>query len=201
MNVQRQTGQCGASVTPPAQPILGQRSKDIQPYGTLVKYPLALSDAARGASVDALNQILADSIYLREMYKKHQFQVTGATFRQLHRLFSKHFRKQDRLVDRIGDRVQTLGGVAVAVPNDVTRMTRIERPPSAREEVPVQLSRLLEGHEVILKACHEAVRIADGNGDDGTVELLSDYVILAHEKQVWRVAAHLTDTPLVCAST
>jgi starvation-inducible DNA-binding protein len=200
MSVQRQPGKCGATAAPTAQPVLGQRSKAIQPYGTVVDYPLALSEAARKASVDALNQILADSIYLREMYRKHAWQVTGATFRQMHHLFSRHFKKQNRLVHLLGNRVQTLGGVAVAVPNDVAQMTKIERPPIDREELPVQLSRLLEGHEVVLEGCHAAIKIADPNGDDGTVELLADYIILPNEKQVWRLAAHLTETPLVCAT-
>ena len=200
MSVQRQPGQCAASATPTAQPILGQRSKAIQPYGTVLNYPLALSEEVRKASVDGLNQILADSIYLRDMYKKGQWQVTGATFRQMHKLFGRHFKKQNMLVDKIGDRVQALGGVTVAVPHDVAAMTKIERPPIDREELPVQLSRLLEAHEAILKECHELVKLATAGGDDGTMELIADHVIRPHEKQVWRLSAHLTDTPLVCAS-
>jgi starvation-inducible DNA-binding protein len=201
MSVVRQPGKCGATGAPLAQPILNQRSKAIQPYGTLVTYPLTLSEGARKAVVDALNQVLADSIYLREMYKKHAWQVTGATFRQMHKLFGKHFRRQNKIVHLLGDRVQTLGGVAVIVPNDVAQMTKIERPPIDREELPVQLSRLLEAHEVVLRGAHAGVKIGDANGDDGTVELLAEDVLLPNEKQVWRLSAHLTDTPLVCAST
>lgn len=200
MSVQRQSSGCGAGVPPTAQPILNQRGQSLQTFGALVKYPLALADTARQASADALNQILADSIYLREMYKKHEWQTTGATFRQMNHVFRKHFKRQNRIVQRVGNRVQALGGVAVAVPNDVVRMTKIERPSSDREELPVQLSRLLEGHEVVLAECHAAVNVARQNGDDGTVELLEDYVILPNEKQVWHLAAHLTDTPLVCAT-
>jgi starvation-inducible DNA-binding protein len=200
MSVQRQPGKCGANVTPAAQPILNQRSKNIQPYGTVLNYPLALSDAARKENVAALNQLLADSLYLRDMYKKHQWQVTGATFRQLYKLFGGHFKKQNRLAGMIGKRVQTLGGVSVVVPNDVAEMTKIERPPIDREALPVQLSRLLEAHEVIIKGCHEVIKIAEANGDDGTVELLADEVIRAHEKEVWHLSAHLSDTPLVCAT-
>ncbi len=201
MAVQTRSGSCGAGVKPAAQPIQSQRSNDIQPLGTLVQYPLALTEDAKKAVTEALNQILADSIYLREMYKKSEWQTTGATFRQMSHLFHRHAKKQNKIVQRLGNRVQTLGGVTVVVPNDIARMTQIERPPSDREELPVQLSRLLEAHEVILKECHEAVKIADQNGDDGTEELLQDDVILPNEKQVWRLSAHLTDTPLVCAST
>src|SRR5580692_11536401 len=138
MSQQRQPGKCGASV-PEAQPILDQRSKEIQPYGTLIEYPLALTEAAKKASVEALNQILADSVMVRELYKKHHWQASGATFFQLHKLFDKHFRKQNKLIDRIGERIQTLGGIALVMPGDVARTTRIEAPATGREEVPVQL--------------------------------------------------------------
>lgn len=200
MSVQRQPGKCGSSPTPTAEPVLNQRSKPIQSYGTVLHYPLALPETARKASVDALNQILADTIYLRDMYQKHRWQVTGATFHQIHKLFKRHYKKQDYFVHLLGTRVQALGGVTVAVPHDVVAMTKVERPPIDREELPVQLSRLLEAHELILAESHAAVRIAEANHDDGTVELLSDHLILPSEKQVWRLSAHLTETPLVCAT-
>jgi starvation-inducible DNA-binding protein len=200
MSVQHQPGQCVPGAAPSAQPILNQRSKSIQPFGTVVNYPIALSEAVRKANVASLNQILADSIYLRDLYRKSEWQVTGATFRQMKHLFHRHYKKLDHIVGKIGKRVQTLGGVSVVVPNDVVEMTKIERPPIDREELPVQLSRLLEGHERILAECHALARQGDANGDDGTVELISDHVILPLEKAVWHLAAHLTDTPLVCAT-
>jgi starvation-inducible DNA-binding protein len=206
MSVQRQPGQCGAGTSPtapvatPAQPILNQRSKSIQPLGTVLNYPIALSEATRKANVAALNQILADSIYLRDMYRKSEWQVLGATFREMNHLFHRHNKKLNHLVGKIGKRVQTLGGVTVVMPNDVVEMTKIERPPVDREELPVQLSRLIEAHELILAECHALARLAESNGDDGTVELMADHVIRPHEKAVWHLAAHLTDTPLVCAT-
>src|SRR5262245_13869460 len=108
-----------------AQPILGQRSKETQAFGTLTRYPLGLSEQARSASVEALNRLLADTITLRDLYKKHHWQVSGPTFYQLHLLFDKHADEQTQLVDKIAERVQMLGGIAVAMAGDVAEMTRI----------------------------------------------------------------------------
>ena len=185
--------------TSEAQPILGQRSKEIQPYGTLVHYPLALRKKVRKTSVEGLNQILADSLSLRDMYKKHHWQVSGPTFRQLHRLFDKHHTAQMALIDMLAERVQTLGGIAIAMPGMVVKATRIEEPPAGREQVPVQISRLLAAHEEILRKAHEVARQATANGDDGTADLLIADVIRTHEKQVWFLSEHLVDTPLVRA--
>jgi starvation-inducible DNA-binding protein len=153
----------------------------------------------RAASVEALNQILADTMMLRDLYKKHHWQVAGHTFYQLHLLFDKHYSEQSTLVDALAERIQSLGGISVAVPHDVAEITRIERPPRGREEVAVQLSRLLEAHEIVLKEVREAAKQAAEAGDDGTNDLLVGGVIRTHEMQVWFLAEHLVDAPSVRA--
>ena len=118
--------------TGPATPITGQRAHEIQEYGHLIAMPLALGEKARQQSVDNLNQLLADTITLRDMYKKHHWQVSGPTFYQLHLLFDKHAGEQSELVDAIAERVMTLGGVAIAMGADVGELTQIPRPPRGR---------------------------------------------------------------------
>ncbi|WP_434042450.1 MULTISPECIES: Dps family protein [Sorangium] len=182
-----------------AQPILRQRGEEIQPYGALARYPLGLGDDVRAASVKALNQVLSDTMVLRDLYKKHHWQVSGATFYSLHLLLDKHYEEQAKLVDELAERVQTLGGIAIAMPHDVAEMTKIERPPRGREEVPVQISRLLEAHEQILLESREAASKAGEAGDAGTDDLLISEVVRVNEMQVWFLSEHLVDTPLVRA--
>src|SRR4051794_29112859 len=134
-----------------AAPILGQRGKIIQEFGTVVKLPSGLSEHVTQESVQNLNQVLADTIMLREMYKKHHWQVSGHTFYQLHLLLDAHYEKQDELVDEIAERIQALGGVALAVPHDVAEHTRIERPRFNGEEVRGRFPRFLEPPGLILK--------------------------------------------------
>ncbi|WP_437753233.1 Dps family protein [Sorangium sp. So ce1389] len=184
---------------PEAQPILRQRGEEIQPYGALARYPLGLGDDVRAASVKALNQVLSDTMVLRDMYKKHHWQVSGATFYSLHLLLDKHYEEQAKLVDDLAERVQTLGGIAIAMAHDVAEMSKIERPPRGREEVPVQISRLLEAHEQILIEAREAAGKAAEGGDDGTNDLLISQIVRVNEMQVWFLSEHLVDTPLVRA--
>ena len=182
-----------------AKPLIHQRGKEVQPYGTVVRLPIGLEDRVMLDSVNALNQILADTMTLRDMYKKHHWQVSGHTFYQLHLLFDKHFEEQAELVDQIAERIQLLGGISIAMAPDVAETTKIERPPRGREEVPVQISRLLEAHELILKESRQAAKKADDAGDDGTNDLLVSDVIRTNELQVWFVSEHLVDLPLVKA--
>jgi starvation-inducible DNA-binding protein len=179
-----------------AKPVLHQHAQEIQPYGKIAKLPIALDETACESSINNLNQILADTMTLRDMYKKHHWQVAGATFYQLHLLFDKHHGEQDELVDTVAERIQILGGVSIAMAADVAETTIIPRPPRGREEAPVQISRLLEAHEFILKEARTMAREASEVGDDGTNDLLVSDVIRSNELQVWFLSEHLVTTPL-----
>src|SRR6266852_4353680 len=182
-----------------AAPVTGQHAHEIQPFGHLVRMPIALSEHACKESVDNLNQLLADTMTLRDLYKKHHWQVAGPTFYQLHLLFDKHYDEQNELVDAIAERIQVLGGVSVAMAPDVAELTLIPRPPKGRDEAPVQISRLLHGHEIVLKEARTMARLAAEGGDDGTNDLLVSDVIRRNELQVWFVAEHVVDSPLTRA--
>jgi starvation-inducible DNA-binding protein len=180
-----------------ATPVTHQHAHEIQPFGHLVRMPIALSETACKEAVENLNQILADTMALRDLYKKHHWQVAGPTFYQLHLLFDKHAGEQSELVDAIAERIQLLGGVSVAMAHDVAETTLIPRPPKGREEAPVQISRLLHAHEIVIKEARAMARRATEAGDDGTNDLLVSDVIRRNELQVWFVAEHVVDSPLV----
>jgi starvation-inducible DNA-binding protein len=182
-----------------ARPVVNQRAPEIQPYGTIARLPNALSESACAQSAENLNQLLADTITLRDLYKKHHWQVSGPTFYQLHLLFDKHYEEQNEIVDKIAERIQLLGGVSLAMAGDVAETTLIPRPPRGREEVPVQISRLLHAHEILLKEAHSMARQADENEDDGTNDLIVSDVIRTNELQVWFLAEHVVDVPIVRA--
>ncbi len=182
-----------------SQPWLHQHGKEIQAFGTVRQFPLALSYETRMYSCQRLNQLLADSQVLYALYKKHHWLMRGATFYQLHLLLDKHADEQLALVDKIAERVQTLGGVAVGDPRHVAELTKVPRPPDGCEEVPAMLSRLLEAHELILGDAHDAAAHVAELGDDGTNDLLVSDVIRTGELQAWFLAEHLVDTPLVRA--
>jgi len=182
-----------------AQPLIHQKGSETQKYGTLRNLPIALGAAARSESCELLNQVLADSIILYNLYKKHHWLVAGHTFYQLHLLFDKHAGEQLELVDLLAERVQSLGGIAVSDPRHVAEITKIGRPPNGREEVPAMISRLLEAHEIIIREVREAIDATEKNGDWGSNDILMSDVLRTNELQVWFVAEHVVDTPLVRA--
>src|SRR5205823_9322702 len=183
-----------------AQPRLHQHAAAIQPYGTVTHaLPVELEEPVRLEMTERLNQLLADTITIRDLYKKSHWQVAGPTFYQLHLLFDKHFEQQSGLVDAIAERIQLLGGVSLAMAPDVAETTRIPRPPRGREEVPVQLSRLLEAHQIIIRDCRTFASRASRLGDDGTNDLIVSQVLCSNEMQTWFLSENLVNVPLVNA--
>ena len=181
-----------------AQPRFGQRAREIQQYGTVNHaLPLELEEPVRLEMTERLNQLLADTMTIRDLYKKSHWQVAGPTFYQLHLLFDKHYDEQVELVDTIAERIQLLGGVSLAMAADIAETTQIERPPRGREEVPVQISRLLDAHKIIIGQCRELAKKASQLGDDGTNDLAVSDVLRSNELQVWFISEHLVNMPLV----
>jgi starvation-inducible DNA-binding protein len=181
-----------------AQPRLHQHAGELQHYGTVThQLPLELEEPVRLEMTEQLNLLLADTITLRDLYKKSHWQVAGPTFYQLHLLYDKHHGEQLELVDSIAERIQLLGGISIAMAADVAETTQIERAPRGREEIPVQLSRLLDAHKIIIGECRTLARRATALGDDGTNDLVVSQVLRTSELQAWFLSEHLVNVPLV----
>jgi starvation-inducible DNA-binding protein len=183
-----------------AQPRLHQKAREFQAYGTVEHLlPLDLEEPVRLEMTEQLNQLLADTMTLRDLYKKSHWQVAGPTFYQLHLLYDKHYEEQNEIVDEIAERIQLLGGISLAMAADIAETTQIERPPRGREEVPVQISRLLDAHQIVVGQCRKLAKRAQTIGDDGTNDLVISDVLRTNELQQWFLNEHLVNVPLVVA--
>ena len=173
------------------EPIVPSTQGATQSYTVARRNPLALDVSAAAASIDSLNQLLADTLTLRDLYKKHHWQASGPNFFSMHILFDKNFEKQAELVDLIAERVQTLGGVTIAMAPDVTAVTLIPRAPRDRENTGAQIARLLQAHEIILLEAKAMARDTAASGDLGTNDIIVSNVIRTNELQSWFLAEHV----------
>jgi len=168
-----------------------EEGQTAQAFGTLGPSRIGLGEAVRAKSVAALNRLVAHTMAMRDLYKKAHWQTSGATFYALHLLFDKHYGEQLELVDALAERVQTLGGVALALAHDVAEETRIARAPRGREHPADQLRRLLDAHEIVLEDARPLAREAAERGDDGTNDLIVSQLVRLNELQSWFVGEHL----------
>ena len=179
------------------EPRLAPLGVEIQRFGASRLLPIALAAEARTESCQLLNEILADTMILYALYKKHHWLVAGPTFYQLHLLFDKHADEQLELVDLLAERVQSLGGIAVGDPRHAAELTSIDRPPNGAEDVPAMIHRLLDAHETVLEKVRRGIEKTEKIADWGSNDLLMSDVLRRHELQVWFVAEHVVDIPLV----
>ena len=189
------TSSRGSRVSP--EPKLAPLGVEIQRFGTTRFLPIALPKAARAESCRLLNEILADSMILYALYKKHHWLVAGPTFYQLHLLFDKHAEEQTEIIDLLAERVQSLGGIAVGDPRHAAELTTIDRAPDGAEDVPAMIHRTLDAHETILEKVRDAIDKTEKNSDWGSNDLLMGDVLRRHELQVWFIAEHVVDVPLI----
>ena len=192
----RSTSRNGNGRTSP-EPRLREQAPEMQRFGTLRTLPIGLPDKARSGSCDLLNEILADTMILYAMYKKHHWLVAGPTFYQMHLLFDKHAEEQGELIDLIAERVQSLGGIAVGDPRHAAELTTVARPPDGAEELAVMIDRTLRAHETIIDKVRTAITATEESEDWGTNDLLMGDVLRRHELQVWFLAEHVVAVPLV----
>ena len=179
------------------EPKYAKLGEEVQRFDSLRALPIGLSEQARSQSSEALNRVLADSTVLYHLYKKHHWLVAGPTFYQLHLLFDKHADEQLEIVDLVAERVQLLGGIAVGDPRHAAELTSIERPPDGAEDVPAMITRLLKAHEALIRGVRVAIELTEQNKDWGSNDLLMSDVLRRNELQVWFVAEHIVDIPLV----
>jgi starvation-inducible DNA-binding protein len=179
------------------EPRLAPLGIEVQRFGSLRLAPIALESTARSESCRLLNVILADSMILYSLYKKHHWLVMGPTFYQLHLLFDKHAEEQGEIIDLLAERVQSLGGVAVGDPRHAAELTTIDRPPNGAEDVPAMIHRLLDAHEAIIEKVRDAIDRTEKSGDWGSNDLLMGDVLRTNELQTWFIASHVVDIPLI----
>ena len=184
-----------ARVSP--EPQLAPLGVEVQKFGTTRLLPIALSKEARSESCRLLNEILADSMIIYALYKKHHWLVAGPTFYQLHLLFDKHAEEQTEIIDLLAERVQSLGGIAVGDPRHAAELTTIDRAPDGAEDVPAMIHRTLNAHETIIEKVRDAIDKTEKNSDWGSNDLLMGDVLRRNELQVWFIAEHVVDVPLI----
>ena len=174
------------------EPIVPSTRGETQAFsvGMARRTPLALDPAVATSSIDNLNQLLADTLTLRDLYKKHHWQASGPNFYSMHLLFDKHFEGQSKLADLLAERVQTLGGVTIAMAPMSPKLLSFPAP-KGREDTATQVERLLQAHEAILLEARAMARDSAAAGDLGTNDIIVSDVIRTNELQVWFLVEHI----------
>ena len=168
---------------------MGYPQTDPNPYQSPVDIQpnLGLDTNSRQAIVELLNVTLSDEILLATKTRSLQWNVHGAAFLELRRLFAAQYQQLCRLSEEMAERVQMLGGVACGSLQGYLKHSRLDEQPG---EVPDML-RLLADHEAVIRFLREDARLCrDEVEDEGTRDLLISG-LRAHEEMAWMLRSSI----------
>jgi starvation-inducible DNA-binding protein len=148
--------------------------------------------SAREEIVGLLNQRLADCIDLQAQCKQAHWNVKGASFIALHKLFDEIYAEVGGYVDLIAERVVQLGGVAegtVQIVADRTQLTEYPLSPGTGDEHVAALSNALAAFGRLARA---GIHEMDELGDKDSADILTE-ISRGIDKSLWFVEAHQQD--------
>ena len=148
-----------------------------------------ISAVQRGAIVQGLSKLLADTYVLYLKTHSFHWNVEGPMFQTLHQMFMEQYTETWNAIDLIAERIRSLGEYAPGTYREYARLTSIketEGVPRAEEMVKL----LIEGQESVVRTAREALDMADAANDQPTLDLLTQRMQV-HEKNAWMLRSLL----------
>lgn len=145
----------------------------------------ALSDEVTEKSCRLLQPVFANSMFMQQLYKKYHWHVQGDNFYELHILFDKHAEEHTAISNSVAERIRTLGGVVESMPQDILTNTTLSEHGEPGKDSKHMVENLLATHEKFIIGIRDAVKELTDSGDSGTVNLITNDILMKHELQVW----------------
>jgi starvation-inducible DNA-binding protein len=149
-----------------------------------------IPEKVREQIIALLNARLADSVDLMHQAKQAHWNIKGAAFIALHKLFDEIVDAAEEYMDLLAERVVQLGGVAEGT-------VRIAAKKSALTEYPTNIAAERDHVEALSsalaaygKTVRRAIDQSDELGDKGTADIFTE-ISRGTDKYLWFVEAHL----------
>jgi starvation-inducible DNA-binding protein len=142
-------------------------------------------------TVKVLEELLAQSIHLRDLYKNARWQTANMEYRHLREFLDGHYREQIHLVDVLIDRIRALDGADRVFAHDFLHGDPRSQILRGRASITGLLSELIDAHDLVLSTAQPAAT-NDGQADHswardfavGQVILTNDLQMLTISKQL-----------------
>jgi starvation-inducible DNA-binding protein len=148
---------------------------------------IGIKKADREAIADQLGNVLADTYTLYLKTHGYHWNVTGPMFNTLHLMFETQYNELWMAVDLIAERIRSLGVDAPGSGSDLAKRAKIKEADGV-PEASEMIADLAKGHERLAKTARQAFPVAEGAGDQPTMDLLTQRM-QASEKTAWMLRA------------
>ena len=148
-----------------------------------------LNKTERSEVAQELSKVLADSFAVYLKTHGYHWNVRGPEFFTLHNLLEQQYRDIWAALDEIAERIRALGEFAPQAHSAFANLTSI-KDGDPDQDAPAMLNELMKDHETLIATCRAALKTADDDGDDVSVDLLTQR-LAAHEKFAWMLRSTL----------
>jgi len=159
------------------------------PLSKVPTIDIGISAAQRGAIVEGLSGLLADSYTLYLMTHNFHWNVTGPQFNSLHLMFMGQYTEQWNALDLIAERIRALGHPAPGTYKEFVKLASIkevEGVPKAEDMV----RHLVAAQEATARTARRLLPVVDEANDQPTADLLTQRLDV-HEKTAWMLRSLL----------
>lgn len=153
------------------------------------KTSIDLKGKARDQMIALLNQQLADTSDLRSQTKQAHWNVKGAQFIALHKLFDDLAAPLEGYVDDIAERAVELGGYALGTNRMSAAASRLPEFPQEVASMAV-VRALADRYAALGASTRDAIDEATKAGDADTADLFTE-ISRGLDKWLWFLEAHL----------
>ena len=136
-----------------------------------------------------LTKVLADSFAVYLKTHGYHWNVRGPEFFTLHTLLEQQYREMWEALDEIAERIRSLGELAPQGQAAFANLTAI-KDGDPTKDAPAMLKELMTDHETLIATTRAALKAADDDGDDVSVDLMTQR-LAAHEKFAWMLRSTL----------
>jgi starvation-inducible DNA-binding protein len=136
-------------------------------------------------TVKVLEELLDQSIRLRDLYKNARWQTDDVQFHRLRQLFDAHYLEQIRLVDVLIDRIRTLNGAARVFAGDFLHSNQFSQSLRGRALITHLLMDLVDAHEAALSLAQPLQATDEGVDSPWTRDFAVGQVVLSNDQQLF----------------
>jgi starvation-inducible DNA-binding protein len=152
---------------------------------------IGIPEKNREGVIKILTELLCDEYVLVTKTKKYHWNVVGTDFSELHKFLEEQYEELDEMVDKIAERIRTLGGQTIATLTEFLQHARLEEDPGSYPNAQTMLGNLLDAHEATIRVLRTDVDETDEEYHDmGTNDFLIG-IMEQHEKMAWMLRSYM----------
>jgi starvation-inducible DNA-binding protein len=115
-----------------------------------MKIKIVTTGKERDTSIALLSAILSDEMTLYFKTRKFEWNFSEDGFIELNKFFKKQYVELEETIDLISERINKLGGKAIAIMKGFTKLTRLKESPKMHPAQDEMMKELLNDYEAVI---------------------------------------------------